>query len=273
MDSLIALLQPLGLTQYEARAFATLVQRGQSTAYQVSKDSGIPRARIYDVLDDLTRQGLVMLSPTPDDTKRYQAVPVAACLDQWRRRWQTRLDAVEAELHALTAVRPTAPMTLATLQGADNITAFCRMLVQRAQRYVMLSVWEAFYATLVPDLQTALARGIRVKGLVMNVTPPVLGDLASHRINPYMASIIKDRWFILSVDGRELCYGHTPEHDGPAFYTNDSVHLYLFEDYIWHDVLVNTLVAQGDPAALDAWILPAQAAFFERESAATRGED
>ena len=265
MDSLIALLQPLGLTQYEARAFVALVQRGQNTAYQVSKDSGIPRARIYDVLDGLVRQGLVMLSPTPADTKRYQAVPITACLDQWRRRWQMRLDQVEEELQALTAARPAAPMTLATLQGADNITAFCRMLLQRANRYVMLSVWDAFYETLVPDLEAALSRGVRVKGLVMNVTTPVLGDLVAHRVNPYMASITTDRWFIVTVDGRELCYGHAPADDGPAFYTNDGVHLYLFEDYIWHDVLVNKLVTQGDAAALDAWILPAQAQFFERE--------
>lgn len=265
MDSLIEQLQPLGLTQYEARAFVALIQRGLSTAYQVSKDSGVPRARIYDVLDGLTNEGLVMVSTTPTDTKKYQAVPIATCLDQWRRRWQTRLDQVEEALHTLTVDCPAPPMTLATLQGADNITAFCRMLIQRANRYVMLSVWDVFYATLVPDLNAALARGIRVKGLVMNVTGPMPGDLLAHRLNPYMASITTDRWFIVSIDGRELCYGHTPDDDGPGFYTNDSIHLYLFEDYVWHDVLVNRLVAQGDKESLDAWILPAQAKFFERD--------
>jgi len=75
MDQIIALLQPLGLTQYEARAFVTLVHRGLSTAYQVSKGAGIPRARIYDVLDGLVNQGLVMSIPTADDTKTYRAVP------------------------------------------------------------------------------------------------------------------------------------------------------------------------------------------------------
>ncbi len=264
MESLIALLQPFGLTQYEARALVALVQRGTSTAYQVSKDSGIPRARIYDVLDGLVHQGLVMIQTTAEDAKSYRAVPIAVCLDRWRHQWQDRLDQAETELQALATIPPTVPMTLATMQGSANILAFCRIMMQRAERYVMISLWDRLYTALLPDFQRALTRGVHVKGLVMNVTDPV-GDLVAHRMNPYMASIATARWFIVSVDGHEICYGHSPDQNGPAYYTNDRVHLYLFEDYIWHDVLVNKLVTQGDPAALDAWILPEMARFFERD--------
>ena len=30
-----------------------------------------------------------------------------------------------------------------------------------------------------------------------------------------------------------------------AFYTDDPVHIYLLEDYVWHDVLVNRLVRRS----------------------------
>lgn len=100
-------------------------------------------------------------------------------------------------------------MTLATLHGADNIVAFCRILMQRAERYIMISLWDTLYHALASGLQSALERGVHAKGLVMNVTEPVLGDLVAHRINPYMASITTDRWFMVSVDGRELCYGYS----------------------------------------------------------------
>lgn len=46
-------------------------------------------------------------------------------------------------------------------------------------------------------------------------------------------------WFILSADGRKLLYGYSVEIDKDAFYTEDSSHIYLMEDYILHDMVIN----------------------------------
>ncbi len=37
------------------------------------------------------------------------------------------------------------------------------------------------------------------------------------------------------------------------FYTDDPVHIYLLEDYVWHDVLVNRLVRRSQDD-LEQWI-------------------
>jgi sugar-specific transcriptional regulator TrmB len=259
----VELLQQLGMTQYEARAFIALAQWGVSTAYQVSKHSGIPRARIYEILEGLVNQGLAMIGEDRGNAKTYRALPVEVCMDRWRHRSAAQLDQVQTALQRIERSQPTLPTTLSTLRGPDNILAFCRILLQRAQRYAMLSIWDAMYDALHDDLLKVLHRDARVKGIVFGVSHP-LGELHPHRMNPYMASIEDDRWFILSVDGQELFYGHSLEQDGPAYYTNDRVHLYLMEDYIWHDVLVNKLVAMGDNVEMDRWILPEMARFFER---------
>ena len=52
----------LGLTQYEAKTYATLVGMGEATAREVNEISGVPRTRIYDVLRDLERKGFVEFS-------------------------------------------------------------------------------------------------------------------------------------------------------------------------------------------------------------------
>lgn len=46
-------------------------------------------------------------------------------------------------------------------------------------------------------------------------------------------------WFILSADGKKLLYGYSAEIDKDAFYTEDSSHIYLMEDYILHDMVIN----------------------------------
>lgn len=50
-------LTDLGLTQYEARAYAALVRRESFTAAELAAESGIPRQRIYDVLAGLVARG------------------------------------------------------------------------------------------------------------------------------------------------------------------------------------------------------------------------
>lgn len=67
----------LGLTQYSARAYLALVARDRYTAAELARASGVPRQRIYDVLNSLSERGLVRVRPGP--VVRYAAVdPEAA---------------------------------------------------------------------------------------------------------------------------------------------------------------------------------------------------
>ena len=51
----------LGLTSYEARAYMALVGSESLTATQAARESGVPRQRIYDVLEGLVARGLAEL--------------------------------------------------------------------------------------------------------------------------------------------------------------------------------------------------------------------
>ena len=59
MDENIATLKGIGLTMYEAQAYVTLTSLIQGTADEVSKSSGIPRSKIYDVLKKLNEKDFI----------------------------------------------------------------------------------------------------------------------------------------------------------------------------------------------------------------------
>jgi sugar-specific transcriptional regulator TrmB len=63
----------LGLTLYEARTYVALVRREASTPAEVSRLAGVPRPRIYDVLESLVGKGLASLRPGP--TAKFVATP------------------------------------------------------------------------------------------------------------------------------------------------------------------------------------------------------
>jgi sugar-specific transcriptional regulator TrmB len=77
--SLIAQLTRLGLTTYEAKAYAALVRRDSSTAAQVARLAGVPRQRIYDVLSSLVEKGLA--STRPGQAVKYAATAPTSAVE------------------------------------------------------------------------------------------------------------------------------------------------------------------------------------------------
>lgn len=53
----------LGLNRYEAGAYVALTRRGRATGSEVARLAGLPRQRIYDVLEGLVGRGLATVEP------------------------------------------------------------------------------------------------------------------------------------------------------------------------------------------------------------------
>lgn len=63
----------LGLKEYEARVYIALVGLGEANVRRVHEVSGIPRPRVYDVLNALDRKGFVEIRQ--ESPLLYRAVP------------------------------------------------------------------------------------------------------------------------------------------------------------------------------------------------------
>ncbi len=61
MTSVVEKLQQIGLTEYEAKAYMALLSTHLSTATKISEKSGVPRTRIYQVLEQLQEKGWIRI--------------------------------------------------------------------------------------------------------------------------------------------------------------------------------------------------------------------
>lgn len=62
----------LGLTDYESKGYLAMLRRHVSTASELSRISGIPRTRVYEILERLTHKGLCI--EILDQIKKYKAI-------------------------------------------------------------------------------------------------------------------------------------------------------------------------------------------------------
>jgi sugar-specific transcriptional regulator TrmB len=63
IEQLKYMLSNMGLNEYQASALSYLIYLGETKATELSKASGVPNARIYGVLEELSQKGLVIFRP------------------------------------------------------------------------------------------------------------------------------------------------------------------------------------------------------------------
>ncbi len=243
--ALLDKLQNLGLNLYEAKAYAGLLKVGTANAYKISKESGIPRARIYDVLETLTKRGLAMMEESSENTKIYTPVPSKVFLEKTKKQWENDFEDVANALCELENGANKQDIYVFTVKGKENIISYCRQLLKEAAQYVMVSMWNQMYEFLLPELKECQNRGCKVLGVGHNIQKPI-ADIEMHHGGKYHDMPEKIHWFIISADGKKLLYGYSAETGKDAFYTEDASHIYLLEDYMIHDMVVNQFVSDKE---------------------------
>lgn len=169
-------LAALGLTRYEATAYASLLGRQGYTPAQVSARAGVPRQRIYDVLASLCARGLCVERHAGGQRLYFGVDPAAALpalLDERRRQFEAEQKHMGAQTAALVAAL--APAFAAGSDVADPLDYVDVILDRRrvAERAVQLAqaaereICVLFKAPLVGGREENLAevRGPRERGV------------------------------------------------------------------------------------------------------------
>jgi sugar-specific transcriptional regulator TrmB len=178
----------LDLTEYEETALSNLLRLGRTTAPNLAEATGIPKARIYGVLDALADRGYIKV--IPGRPKEYQPQPPADLVDRAAENRRQAYESFTQELDdvrdaflaeyepqfesATEAVRP-AEELFHVVDVGDPSESETRRLYHEAEREVrvLTKSWE-YLDSVVPALRDALDRGIAVRVLFLH--PALLGD-------------------------------------------------------------------------------------------------
>ena len=262
MENIVQQLKKIGFNEYEAKSYVALVKLGTVTAYRVSKDSGIPRSRIYEILNNLVEKGIALKEELEDGTQ-YSPLPVEILLKKALTEWNSNFEVISNSLRELESTEKKPDNRVLTLKDRETIINYCQVLLKKAKKRVIISMWDDMYNVLEEDLQEVAAR-VTVQGITLHVANPI-GHVDSHRVTPFTETPSSEHWFIISIDAKEMIYGPSFKERSMAFYTDDPIHIYLLEDYVWHDVLVNRLVRHSQDNDLQQWITSERKTFFMEE--------
>lgn len=155
---IVELLQQVGLTQYEAEAYHTLLQEGPLTGYQLGKRSRVPLPRSYDVLERLSERGLALVQP--GDPPRYLAEDPARFLEQLRSSMTSRLEELAATLTAVPS--PDVGEAFWVVRGRERIMDRAAAMIGQAEHRLGLHLPASISGDMADLVSEARGRGCRV---------------------------------------------------------------------------------------------------------------
>ncbi len=237
-------MKTLGFSVYECRAYFSLLEEFPVNGYALSKASGIPRSRIYEVLKNLIAKQMVF-EQTQGKTLVYTPMEPAIFIKKLRSRYDKVFD--DLTQYAGNLYRePKQDDKLVVIQGRDNIISFLKVLIQGAQKRVAVSIWDEELTALTDELDAAQDRGVMLRGIYFG-QEKVYEDLVPHRrIQRYMAEK-KQRYLSVIIDHTHAVSGIVSRGEASKVtWTRDEGFIEVSEDYIAHDLVVNLYSASLD---------------------------
>lgn len=191
VDSLEAVrqgLSDLGLSPYEARVVAALMQGGAANSTTLARLAGVPRTSTYQVIDSLLAKGLAERVPGPgpavwscpgrdDIFERLEAAVVAANAERLRQHKACSAKVRELVDNAFSEVVPASLPSVHVLSCPVQIRTRYERLVASASSEVLVCNRPPYWAVADESssvIAEALARGVAMRVLYQaaQVEPP-----------------------------------------------------------------------------------------------------
>ena len=253
MSESISLLQELGFTEYEARAYQVLLQYNPATGYELAKISGIPRPNIYPVMQKLEDQGAVVRIAS-DDTTRYLPIAPGELLKRIDERLQATLSRVGPMLQ--TVVQPTEASHIWTTEGYDNLLAQARALINCTKAELLIALWPEEAHALAKELEQAEVRNIKITTLCLAAC---LLECNSCRGQIFQNKVIDTpdaRWLLLVSDEKEIIVGELLANQEVTVVRTRQTQLLRMTSWFVQQAIVLSLLLENTDDDLEKYLGP-----------------
>ncbi|SHH71045.1 TrmB family transcriptional regulator [Clostridium grantii] len=230
-------MKKLGLNEYESKAYLKLLEDYPVNGYTLSKNSGIPRSRIYEVLKNLKDKQLVF-EQEEDKGSIYYPLEPKLLVDKLKDDFNNALDNINNFATKIYSEK-NEENKLVVIRGRKEIIEFINRLIKDAEKSISVSIWEEELSELSEALNKAIAKGITLKGIYFGKNNSYKQLVPHRRIETYLAEK-NERYITIIIDGIHVVSGMVARgEDSTVTWTKDKGFVDMSEDYIFHDLMIN----------------------------------
>lgn len=151
-EKLIEGLTKIGLQRYQAQVYIASVVIGEATAYLIAKESGVPRAKVYSVLDSLVELGFIVKVPA-EKGMLFKALAPDTTLDNAIDTLSTTISSVKKGILSI-AQKQTKSTSMGPVMIFNNLSSLITMINEGD----ILEAWIDDHLEISRELRAALSK-------------------------------------------------------------------------------------------------------------------
>jgi sugar-specific transcriptional regulator TrmB len=244
MKKAITHLIQLGLSEYEAKAYVTLLRENPLTAYEIAKNSQIPSSKVYEVIRRLESRQMVQIVHG-ERSKMYIPISPDELVQSFRLITESNLDAVIKELKHVKAGFDTSYTW--HIKDYESLIIKAKRMLDTSQQTILISTWPAEVSVLSDFIRKAELRGIQIAIVHYGATNIKCGQIYRHPVEDTIFARSGTRGFSMVVDSKEVLIGRVEDKETEAIWSMNKSFVLMAEDYIRHDIYVMKIVKRFDP--------------------------
>lgn len=232
----------LGLTEYEAKVYISLVRDYPANGYQLSKRTGVPRSMVYEALARLNARGAVLKSGDQRATL-FQPVPPDLLFERYEREHHQLIEGLRDRLQSLYTARK--EDLLWGIHGQGAIYAYATKMIANAQREILLVLDDQALNELAQVVDSVCSKDLHVGALLTGAGDLPCKNVAHH---PPLESQLQglNNTLVVVVDGQECLIANTEIEMTATITTNQSFVL-LARQFVWMELFAYRLYKQLTP--------------------------
>jgi HTH-type transcriptional regulator, sugar sensing transcriptional regulator len=162
MDDTFKVLTEIGFSDYEARAYVALLNKSPSNGYNVAKQSGIPRAKIYECLERLLARGAVArIESTDQKTTLFAPTDPVQLFDQMQKQTSMVFQKAREAIENLQTDNRSVEILWRVRSNKDLVTRG-QELTSESTVSLHVAIWAEEFEALFDNLIEAAKRGVKI---------------------------------------------------------------------------------------------------------------
>jgi len=237
MDHLIPYFSKLGLTNFQAKAYLSLLKKRNVTGYELSKESGIPSSKIYSVLNYLVAKDLVI--PLESHPVRYLPRSPEEIFEKYDKEFGEIFSFLKKNLGKIYRRPEREEVVTRNILGKKEIFGKTRDLINETNHTLFLALWKEEWRYIQATLKKVNTRGIKIYVVAYGPVPIHLGEIYQHApSDPVFRERKERRFVIVSDDCKALFANFSQEDSEKAVWTENKGLVLLVRDFIIHEIYI-----------------------------------
>ena len=225
-------LKELGFSQYEVSCYMALLKDYPINGSQLSKLSGVARSRVYDVLRNLMRKGLVQ----EIEDSLYVPLPGDELLKRLRTQFEGNLSVLKEQLNDIS--KGSAFEYIWTLTGYQSVLDRAIEMIKNARFELFIRIFPKAAKILDPYLYEAVNRGVEIRYIAMGDMPLTFDIQVIHPESEKLIYTLGGRSMDIIADKKEALVGifeKGKEDLSPISWTRNHWFVIANRDSLRHD--------------------------------------